>query len=168
MFKWFLKCICKSKRIFSTAQHQDLVWQTEIILIQKPEASNAWYNNPVSWGCFKWSQTGSFCMLYSYYQWFYFEGKLWVKIFCKTKKTFEKQNTLKRKRIKSVTNMKAMDLFCFQNNLRVHRKYSGMCSLTPRHRTKQPKTYFPPNMNRALFSAPLSRIRNVLQWNPFC
>lgn len=167
MFKWLIKYICKSKHIFSTAQHQDLVWQTEIILIQKPEASNAWNNNPVSWGYFKWSQMGSFCMLYSYYQWFYLEGKPWVKFFCKIK-IFWKQYIVKRKRIKSATNMEAMDLFCFQNSLCVHRKYSTMCALTPRYCTKQPRTYSPPNMNRALFSVPLSRSRNVLQWNPFC
>jgi len=41
-----LNLTAKSKHIFSIAQHQDLVWYTEIILLQKPEARNAWYSDP--------------------------------------------------------------------------------------------------------------------------
>lgn len=85
MFNDLLNLSAKSKHIFSTAQHQDLVQHTEISLRQKLEASNAWYSDPISWVCFKWSQMGGFCVLYSYYQWFYFEGKLWQKQFLQHK-----------------------------------------------------------------------------------
>lgn len=64
MFNDLLNLSAKSKYILCSAQHQDLVQHIEIILIQNPEASNACYSDPVSWGYFDWSQMGSFCMLY--------------------------------------------------------------------------------------------------------